>query len=43
VATSFLALRFESEVDHHDGVFLDDADQEDDADESDDAEFSAAK
>ena len=31
---SFLALRLESEVNHHDGVFLDDADQHDDSDEA---------
>src|SRR5579863_4953711 len=39
---AFLALGFEGEVDHHDGVFLDDADQQDDADEGDDAELRPA-
>ena len=40
---SFLALGFEREVDHHDGVLLHDADQQDDADERDDAELAAAE
>ena len=40
---AFLALGFERKVDHHDGVFLDDADQQDDADQGDDAEFRAAQ
>ena len=40
---AFLALGFEREVDHHDGVFLHDADQQDDADERDDAEFLVAE
>ena len=38
---AFLALGLEREVDHHDGVLLDDADQEDDADERDDVELAA--
>src|SRR5208337_912578 len=38
---AFFALRFQSEVDHHNSVFLDDSDQQDDSDESDDAEFLA--
>ena len=36
-----LAFGFEGEVDHHDAVFLDDADQQDDADDGDDAELLA--
>jgi hypothetical protein len=40
-AFPFLALRLQGEIDHHDGVLLDDADQEDDADEGDDAEVVA--
>src|SRR6267143_177314 len=39
----YLALGLEGEVDHHDGVFLDDADEQDDADQRDDAEFRAAE
>ena len=35
------ALRIEREVDHHDRVLLDDADQEDDADDADDVEPGA--
>src|SRR5229473_89264 len=35
---ALLALGIEGEVDHHDGVLLDDADQENDADDGDDAE-----
>jgi hypothetical protein len=31
-----VALRLDREVDHHDGVFLTDTDEEDDADEADD-------
>src|SRR5258708_28106013 len=38
-APAVLALGLEREVDHHDGVLLDDADQQDDADQSDDAEI----
>ena len=37
------ALRFEREIDHHDGVLLHDADQEDDADQRDDAEIRPAE
>ena len=37
-----LALGFEREVDHHDRVLLDDADEQDEADERDDAEVGAA-
>jgi len=40
---AFLAFSFEREVNHHDGVFLDDADQQDDANERDDAKFRATK
>ena len=36
-----LALGFQREVDHHDGVLLHDADQQDDADERDDVELHA--
>src|SRR5258708_6781759 len=39
----FLALGFQREVNHHDGVLLHDADQQDDAYQSDDAEFGAAQ
>ncbi len=39
----FLALGLQREVDHHDGVFLDDADEQDDADQRDDAELRPAK
>ncbi len=35
----FRALGLEREVDHHDRVLLDDADQQDDADQGDDAEL----
>src|SRR6266849_7793160 len=31
---AFVPLRFESKVNHHDGVLLDDADEHDDADEA---------
>ena len=34
-----LRSRFEREVDHHDGVLLDDADQQDDADQRNDIEI----
>ena len=37
-----LALRLEREVDHHDGVFLDDADQKNDADQRDDVQIDTA-
>ncbi len=40
---AFLALGFEGEVDHHDRVFLDDADEQDQADEGDDAEIGVAE
>ncbi len=45
VARGFVvgALGLEGEVDHHDGVFLDDADEQDDADEADDAELFVAE
>ena len=33
------ALSFQRKVDHHDGIFLDEADEQDDADQTDDAEF----
>src|SRR5215813_3308752 len=36
-----LALRFQGEIDHHDGVLLHDADEQDDADEGDDVEVRA--
>src|SRR5947208_6884146 len=36
---AFFALCLESEVNHHDGVLLDDADQQDDADQRDHAEL----
>src|SRR5713226_3447736 len=39
----FLAFGFEREVDHHNGVFLDDADQQNDADQRDDAELCATQ
>src|SRR5262249_42111421 len=39
----FHAFGFEGEVNHHDGVFLDDADKKNNADESDNAEFRAAQ
>ena len=38
-----VALGFEGEVDHHDGVLLDDADEQDDADERDDAEIDVGE
>ena len=38
---AFVALGREREIYHHDGIFLDDADQEDDADDRDDAEIVA--
>ena len=41
-ALAFLALGFEREVDHHDGVLFDDADQQHDADQRDDAEIRVA-
>ena len=37
------ALGLEREVDHHDGVLLDDADQQNDADQGDHAELGAAE
>ena len=43
-STEFLpcsALGFECEVDNHDAVLLDDADQQDDADDGDDVEVLA--
>ena len=36
-----LAFRLQSEVDHHDGVLLDDADQQDDADQRDHIEVAS--
>ena len=36
---AFLAFGLEREIDHHDGVLLDDADQQHDADQRDDAEI----
>ena len=39
---AFFSFGFEGEVDHHDGVFLDDADEQDQADQGDDAEIGAA-
>ena len=38
-----VALGLEGEVDHHDGVLLDDADEQDDADQGDDAEIGAGE
>ena len=38
-ALALVALRLEREVDHHDRVLLDDADQQDDADDGDDAQI----
>ena len=35
---ALVAFGLEGEIDHHDGVLLDDADEQDDADERDDAE-----
>ena len=40
-ALPLLALRLQGEVDHHDGVLLDDADEQDDADQGDHAEVVA--
>ena len=40
-ADGALGAPLEREVDHHDGVLLDDADQHDDADHGDDAEIHA--
>ena len=40
---ALVALRVEREVDDHDAVLLDDADQEDDADDRDDAEIAAVE
>src|SRR5271157_2679293 len=40
---AFFALRLQSEVNHHNSVFLDDTDQQDDTDESDDGEFLVEK
>ena len=40
---ALLALGFQREVDHHDGVLLHDADEQDDADQGDDAEIGAAE
>src|ERR1700688_777873 len=37
-AFAAFALGLQSEIDHHDGVFLDDADEEDDADDGNDVE-----
>ena len=39
---AFDALGLQREIDHHDGVFLDDADQQNDADDGDDVEIVAA-
>jgi hypothetical protein len=36
-------LRRQGEIDHHDGVLLDDADQQDDADQRDDAELGVGE
>ena len=38
---ALVALRLEREVDHHDAVLLDDADQQNDADDRDNAEIAA--
>ena len=38
---ALVALGLQREVDHHDGVLLDDADQQDDADDGDDVEVMA--
>jgi hypothetical protein len=38
---ALLALGVQGEVDHHDGVLLDDADQQDDADDADHAQLMA--
>src|SRR5579859_6256665 len=40
---AFDSFGFKCEVNHHDGVFLDDANQEDDANERDNTEFRAAE
>eukprot|EP01022_Parablepharisma_sp_SALTPOND_P004196 TRINITY_DN118_c0_g1_i13.p1 TRINITY_DN118_c0_g1~~TRINITY_DN118_c0_g1_i13.p1 ORF type:complete len:2030 (+),score=744.92 TRINITY_DN118_c0_g1_i13:50280-56369(+) len=37
-ALALVTFGFQGEVDHHDGVLLDDADQQDDADDADDAQ-----
>ena len=39
---AFPALGLQSEIHHHDAVFLDDADQQDNPNKSNDAEFGAA-
>ena len=39
---ALLALRLEREIDHQDGVLLDDADQQDDADDGNDAQVLRA-
>ena len=38
---ALLALRVQGEIDHHDGVFLDDADQQDDADDAEHVQIVA--
>ena len=40
---SLVALGLEREIDHHDRVFLDDADQQNDADQGDDTQFGLAQ
>ena len=40
---AFLPFGVQRKVDHHDRVFLDDADQENDADQRNDAEFRPAE
>ncbi len=40
---AFVALCVEREVDHHDGIFLDDTDEQDDADQRNDAELRFAQ
>jgi hypothetical protein len=40
---SEVAFRIEREIDHHDGVLLDDADQQQDAQEGDEAELGAGR
>ncbi len=40
---ALLALRFQGEVDHHDAVLLDDADEQDDADQRDHAQVVTAR
>src|ERR1700756_5402513 len=42
-AFAAFALGLQGEVDHHDGVFLDDADEQDDADNGDDVEVLLEK